>query len=83
MNNAKTIEIFSTASCHYCQLAKQYFKSLNLPYKEYDVNQDALRRQELIKLGAMGVPVIRIGGQVIMGFDRLQIDKLLGVSNSH
>ena len=74
------IEIFTTPTCHFCQLAKQYFKSKNLEYIEYNVAFDHIKAQEMIKAtGQMGVPVMRINGQVILGFDKPKIEKAIGM----
>lgn len=59
----KTIEIFTTPVCHFCGLAKEFFAKNGLPFTQYDVTKDLMRRQELIDLGAMGVPLIRITGE--------------------
>lgn len=56
----KKVEIFSTPSCHYCHMAKDWFTANKIEYVDYDVTTDKERRQELIDLGAMGVPLIRI-----------------------
>ena len=65
----KEVTIYSTATCHFCNLAKEYFKANNIAYTEYNVGTDAERRQEMISLtGQLGVPVIRIGDQIVVGF---------------
>ncbi|OGN19361.1 MAG: NrdH-redoxin [Candidatus Yanofskybacteria bacterium RIFCSPLOWO2_02_FULL_45_10] len=80
MNVTHKIEIFTTPTCAYCKLAKEYFKSLNLPYEEYNVFLDEKRRNEMIGLtGQMGVPVLRINGQVVLGFNKMLINKALGI----
>ena len=74
------IEIYTTPSCHFCQMAKEYFKSKNLAYQEYDVMQDLEKRQELIQeSGQMAVPVIKINGQIVVGFNKGKINDLLGL----
>lgn len=79
MNNNK-IEIYTTPTCHYCHMAKEYFKSKNLAYTEYDVLKDVKKREEMIReTGAMGVPVIKINGQVIVGFNKGKISELLSI----
>ena len=61
-------------------MAKEYFKSKNLDYKEYDVASDAQKRKEMVeKTRQMGVPVIDINGKIIIGFDKSKIDQLLGL----
>lgn len=79
MNNYK-IEIYTTPTCHYCHMAKEYFQSKNLVYTEYDVLKDIKKREEMIKeTGAMGVPVIKINGQIVVGFNKSKINELLGL----
>ena len=72
------IKIYSTPTCPYCLMAKNYFKEKKLPFEEIDVSLDKNKAQEMVELsGQMGVPVIKIDGQVIIGFDRDQIEKAL------
>lgn len=76
----KTVTIYSTPVCHFCHEAKDYFMANNVAYTEHDVAVDGDKRQEMIELtGQMGVPVIRIGDDVVVGFDEGKIAKLLGL----
>lgn len=69
------ITIYTTQTCGFCHMAKQYFKSKNIDYKEKDVTVDADLQKEMIeKSGQMGVPVIDIDGTIVVGFDRPRID---------
>ncbi len=73
------ITIYSTPSCHFCHLAKEYFTSKGIKYTEYDVLTDIAKRQEMVdKSGQLGVPVIVIDEKVIVGFDQSQIESLIG-----
>ncbi|HMP85535.1 MAG TPA: glutaredoxin domain-containing protein, partial [Candidatus Paceibacterota bacterium] len=55
------VKIYSTPTCTYCQLAKQFFGQNGVEYTEYDVAEDVVKRQEMVeKTGQMGVPVIVI-----------------------
>ena len=73
-----TVTIYSTPVCHFCQAAKEYFKDNNVEYTEHDVAADAEKRQEMIEMtGQMGVPVIRIGDDVVIGFDETKVAELL------
>ncbi len=75
---AKEVTIYSTPVCHYCQAAKEYFKNNNIEFKEFDVASDADKRQEMIEMtGQMGVPVIRIEDDVVIGFDQGKVEELL------
>ena len=74
-----TIKIYTTPTCAYCKMAKEYFKSKNLSYEEYDVSKDIPRQKEMIdKTGQFGVPVIDINGKIVIGFDKPKIDQLVG-----
>ena len=65
------VKIYTTPTCIYCKMAKQWFKENNISYEEKDVSSDAQSRQEMIdKSQQMGVPVIEVGGELIIGFDK-------------
>jgi glutaredoxin 3 len=77
----KNVAIYSTPTCHFCGLTKDYFKENNIAYQEFDVAGDMAKRTEMIeKSGGMAVPVITIGDEVIVGFDKEKIASLLGLS---
>ena len=72
------VTIYSTPVCHFCQAAKEYFKANDIAYTEHDVAADAAKREEMIELtGQMGVPVIQIGNDVVIGFDEDKVKELL------
>lgn len=74
----KQVIIYSTPVCHFCNQAKEYFTENNVTYTEHDVAADQDKRQEMIEMtGQMGVPVIRIGDDVVVGFDEDKIAELL------
>ena len=74
------VTIYSTPTCHFCRMAKEFFKENKIAYTEYDVASDTEKRREMIeKSGQMGVPVIIIGEELTVGFDRPKIAKLLGL----
>jgi glutaredoxin-like YruB-family protein len=74
----KQVAIYSTPTCTYCKAAKMLFAEHQIPYVEYDVSVDLARRQELIeKSGQLGVPVITIDDQVVVGFDERRLERLL------
>jgi glutaredoxin-like YruB-family protein len=76
-----TIKIYTTPSCVYCKMAKEYFKSKGLEYIEYDVSKDLGKQKEMIeKTGQFGVPVIDIDGKIVIGFDRQKINDYLGLN---
>ncbi|MCA9358105.1 glutaredoxin family protein [Candidatus Kaiserbacteria bacterium] len=74
------VTIYSTPVCHFCHAAKEFFAENNVTYTEHDVAGDAEKRQEMIDMtGQMGVPVIRIGDDVIIGFDEPKLKELLSL----
>jgi glutaredoxin 3 len=73
------IKIYTTPTCGYCQMAKKYLSERGIQYTEYDVARDKQAADEMVNLtGQMGVPVIVVDGQVIIGFDRPKLEQLLG-----
>ena len=72
------IKVYSTPTCPYCKIAKDYFSSKGIDFQQFDVSNDKNALEEMTKLsGQMGVPVISIDDQVVVGFDRSRIDALL------
>ena len=79
-SGGKKAIIYTTPTCHYCKMAKELFKEHNVAYEEHDVAADPARRKEMVdKSGQLGVPVIDIEGQIIVGFDKDTIAKELGI----
>lgn len=77
----KQVTIYSTPTCHFCQMAKEFFTEKGVQFTNYDVSQDAAKREEMIKMtGQLGVPVIVIGGDVMVGFDRNRLADKLGIA---
>jgi len=76
----KKVVIYSTPSCTYCKMAKEFFTDNKIAFEEYNVASDLERRKEMVdKSGQMGVPVIDIGGEIIVGYDKPTIVKALGL----
>ncbi|OHA47387.1 MAG: NrdH-redoxin [Candidatus Taylorbacteria bacterium RIFOXYD2_FULL_36_9] len=76
----KKVTIYSTPTCHYCHIAKDFLTAKGIKYEEFNVGADLEKRKEMVeKSGQMGVPVIDIGGDIVVGFDEEQISKLLGI----
>jgi len=77
----KKVTIYSTPTCHFCKLSKEFFKTHNIEYTDYDVSTDLEKRKEMIeRSGQMGVPVIFIDNEMIIGFDQQRLTSLLGIS---
>lgn len=75
-----TVKIYTTEWCHFCKEAKKFFKENNVKYTEVDVGKDQKAAEEMIeKSGQMGVPVIEIDKEIIVGFDRGRIKKALKI----
>ena len=76
----KKVSIYSTPTCVYCNMAKEYFRKNGIPFTDYNVAVDFEKRQEMIeKSEQMGVPVIEIDGDVIVGFDQDRLKDALGL----
>jgi glutaredoxin-like YruB-family protein len=77
----KQVTIYSTPSCHFCHAAKDYFTETGVMYQDFNVAEDLEKRKEMVDMtGQMGVPVIRIGDDVVVGFDQAKIKELLAVA---
>jgi glutaredoxin-like YruB-family protein len=77
----KTVTIYSTPTCHFCQMSKDFLKEKGIAYTEYNVASDLEKRQEMIqKSGQMGVPVIFVGEDMIIGFDKERLVSTLGIT---
>ncbi len=75
--------VFSTPTCSYCNMAKQYFRQNKIRFKDVDVSQDQAAARDLVRrTGQMGVPVIQVGSQYIVGFDKPKINALLGINGN-
>ncbi len=73
-----SVIIYSTPSCGYCKLAKDFFQKNNVKFTDYNVASDPKRAEEMSrKSGQMGVPVIDINGKIIIGFNKSEIEKAL------
>lgn len=76
----KNVTIYSTDTCGYCKMAKEFFDSKGVTYTEYNVGTDLEKRKEMIeKSGQMGVPVIFIDEEILVGFDKQKLSSLLGL----
>jgi len=75
------VTIYTTSTCPWCGVAKQYFKDKEVDFREVNVQHDQEAAREMIsKSGQMGVPVIDINGVIIVGFDQSRIDNALNLN---
>ena len=76
------VKVYSTPSCPYCVTLKEYLKDNNIEFEGVDVSQDKVQLDEMIKKsGQMGVPVVDIDGEIIVGFDKVKIANLLNIKD--
>lgn len=74
------VKVFSTISCAYCFTLKAFLKENNVAFEEIDVSKDKKAQEEMIKKsGQMGVPVVEIDGEIVVGFDKEKICRLLNI----
>lgn len=79
-SSMKEVTIYSTPTCHFCQLTKDFLTEHNIPYTDHNVATDLEKRQEMVdKSGQMGVPVIFVGDQMLVGFDKDRLTQALGL----
>ncbi|MCA9301654.1 NrdH-redoxin [Candidatus Nomurabacteria bacterium] len=82
MSKATNVIVYSTSWCGYCHQAMAYFDSIGVKYKQIDVEEDRAAAEEMVKKShQMGVPVIEIGKEVIVGYNRPKIDAALKASD--
>ncbi len=73
------VKVYSTLTCPYCKMAKSFLDEKGVSYEDLNVAADAAARDEMVKKsGQMGVPVIEVDGEVIIGFDRERLAGLIG-----
>ncbi len=73
------VKVFSTPSCNYCRQAKEFLEEKGIEFEYLDVSADKEALQEMKRLtgGGRSVPVIAVGDQVLVGFDRKDLEKAL------
>lgn len=81
MTHTNKVEIYTTENCHFCHMAKEFFKENGVAYTDYNVGTDTAKRTEMLeKSGQMGVPVIVIDDRdLIIGFNKPVLSKILGI----
>ncbi|HTY45418.1 MAG TPA: glutaredoxin domain-containing protein [Patescibacteria group bacterium] len=76
----KKITVYSTPTCPYCIRVKQFLREQNVPFEDIDVAANDQAAEVMIqKSGQMGVPVLDIDGEIIVGFDKAKITQVLGL----
>ena len=74
------VTIYTTPTCVYCKSAKEFFKEHNISYTEKDVAKDEQAREDMVKKSEqLGVPVIDINGEIVIGFNKQKVAELLGI----
>jgi len=75
------VTIYSTPSCHFCHAAKDFFQKNSVEFTDHNVAVDRTLADEMVaKSGQMGVPVIDIDGEIVVGFDEPKLKTLLGIN---
>lgn len=78
MTKNKKVIVYSTPTCPYCVYAKEYFKQKGVEFEDIDVTKDeSLAREMIMKSGQMGVPVIEIDSNIVIGFQPDVFEELL------
>jgi len=72
------VKVYSTSTCPYCTMAKEFLRENKIEFEDIDVGADHEKAREMIeKSGQMGVPVIDVNGEIIVGFDKEKLKKAL------
>ena len=75
---SKSVKVYTTSTCPYCTMVKNFLKEKNIPFEEADVGRDRSAAREMVdKSGQMGVPVVDIEGKIIVGYDKEAISREL------
>ena len=78
--NAKEVKVYSTPTCPYCRMTKKFLEENSVAYTDLNVADDKAARDEMIsQSGQMGVPVIMIDGEAVIGFDQASLKGKLGL----
>ena len=74
------VTIYSTPTCHFCHMAKDFFKANNIAYTEHNVASDIEKRKEMVEIsGQLGVPVIVVDKEFTIGFNKHDLARMLGL----
>lgn len=73
-----SVAVYSTPSCPYCSMVKNFLKEKHVPFEDYDVSRDQRRAEEMVrKSGQMGVPVVDVNGRILVGYRPADIERAL------
>lgn len=76
----KSVKIYTTPTCVYCKMTKEFFNKNKVQFQEFNVASDEAARDEMInKSHQMGVPVIDVDGEIIVGFNKSELERTLGL----
>jgi glutaredoxin-like YruB-family protein len=79
-NKDKKVILYTTPTCVFCKHVKEYFAEHNIEYENVDLSQQRDRIQEMVdKSGQMGVPVIDVDGEIVVGFDKARLDAIFAL----
>lgn len=74
------VRVYTTVACPYCYTLKEFLKEHNIEFEDIDITKDEKVKDDIIKRsGAIGAPIIEVDGEIIVGFDRAKIVKLLKI----
>ncbi len=77
-----TVKVYTTPACPYCYTLREFLKEKNIEFEDIDISKDEKTKDEIIKKsGAIGAPILEIDGEIVVGFDKEKITKLLGIKN--
>ncbi len=83
ISKRKEVTVYTTPTCTYCVLVKQFLKENKVPFREIDVMKDQQAMGEMLrKSGQLGVPVIDVNGQILVGFNREALKRALHMKNA-
>ncbi len=75
------VTVYSTPTCSWCRATKEFLAENEVPFRDIDVSRDRMSALEMVqKSGQMGVPVIDVDGEIVVGFDRRRLSQLLGLA---
>ncbi|MFA6618743.1 MAG: thioredoxin family protein [Candidatus Neomarinimicrobiota bacterium] len=80
-NMARRVTVYSTPTCSWCNTLKNYLKEKKIVYRDVDISRDAKAAEDLLqRSGQRGVPQTDINGRIVLGFDKVKLNELLGIS---